>query len=48
VPLIRLQPDDGPICAGPDDPGGLGWVWRQATVLVVSAWLVGRLRRLLG
>lgn len=47
VPLIRLRPDDGPISPGQDDPGGLGWVWRQATVLVVGAWLIGRLRRLL-
>ncbi len=47
VPLIRLRPDDGPISAGPDDPGGLGWAWRQALLLVVGAWLIGRLRGLL-
>jgi len=47
VPLIRLRPDDGPINAGPDDPGGLGWVWRQGLVLVVGALLISGLRRLL-
>jgi len=36
VPLIRLTPDGPPLVAGPDDPGGLGWVWRQAVVLVLS------------
>jgi deazaflavin-dependent oxidoreductase (nitroreductase family) len=46
VPLIRLRPDDGPIGAGPDDPGGLGWVWHQALVLVLGAWLTRRLRGL--
>ena len=31
VPLVRIEPVDGSrIEAGPDDPGGLGWVWRQA------------------
>lgn len=48
VPLIRLRPDDGPISAGPDDPGGLGWVWRQGLLLVIGAMLVRRLRRLFG
>lgn len=46
VPLIRLRPDTEPVVAGRDDPGGLGWVWRQAVVLVAGAWLVGRVRRL--
>ena len=44
VPLIRLRPEDGPINAGPDDPGGLSWVWRQGLVLVVGAVLIRRLR----
>lgn len=48
VPLIRLRPDDGPISAGPDDPGGLGWVWRQGLALVVGALLIRRLRGLIG
>ena len=47
VPLIRLRPASEPICAGSDDPGGLGWVWRQAVVVLAGAWLVGRVRRLL-
>lgn len=47
VPLIRLRPEDGPLVAGPDDPGGLGWVWRQAAVLLAGAWLVRALRQLL-
>jgi deazaflavin-dependent oxidoreductase (nitroreductase family) len=39
VPLIRLRPEGAPLAAGPDDPGGLGWVWRQAVVLVAAVWL---------
>ena len=35
VPLIRLRPVGGPIAAGPDDPGGTAWVWRQAVVLLL-------------
>ena len=31
VPLVRIAPADGSaLPAGPDDPGGLGWAWRQA------------------
>lgn len=31
VPLVRIAAADGePIVAGPDDPGGRGWMWRQA------------------
>ena len=36
VPLLRIDPDDGPIAAGPDDPGGTAWVWRQAVVAGMS------------
>jgi len=36
VPLIRLQPLGEPIVAGPDDPGGLGWVWRQTVVALLT------------
>jgi hypothetical protein len=37
VPLVRLAPADGaPLVAGPDDPGGTAWIWRQALVLVAS------------
>jgi deazaflavin-dependent oxidoreductase (nitroreductase family) len=32
IPLIRLSPTSGPIAAGPDDPGGHAWIWRQALV----------------
>jgi deazaflavin-dependent oxidoreductase (nitroreductase family) len=50
VPLLRIDPDDGPIEAGPDDPGGTAWVWRQGLVLGFSlatlAAVVGVLRRL--
>jgi deazaflavin-dependent oxidoreductase (nitroreductase family) len=42
IPLIRLEPASGPIAAGPDDPGGHAWIWRQA---VVGALTVQLLRR---
>jgi deazaflavin-dependent oxidoreductase (nitroreductase family) len=45
VPLIRLRPLGAPLVAGPDDPGGWGWVWRQGVVLALVAAVVGRLRR---
>jgi len=47
VPLIRLDPADGPLEAGPDDPGGRAWVWRQALVVVPSVLALDGLRRLL-
>lgn len=37
VPLVRLQPADAPLVAGPDDPGGWGWTWRQGLVALVGA-----------
>ncbi len=40
VPLIRLRPIEGPIAAGPDDPGGTAWIWRQAIVVGVLVLLV--------
>jgi deazaflavin-dependent oxidoreductase (nitroreductase family) len=43
IPLIRLRPAGEPVVAGPDDPGGLGWVWRQAAVLLVGSLLVRKL-----
>jgi deazaflavin-dependent oxidoreductase (nitroreductase family) len=46
VPLIRLAPETDPVIAGPDDPGGLGWIWRQGLVLVVGALFVRWLRGL--
>ncbi|HEY4632707.1 MAG TPA: nitroreductase/quinone reductase family protein [Candidatus Limnocylindrales bacterium] len=45
VPLIRLRPVRGPIDAGPDDPGGTAWIWRQAVVLIAT---VGVLRLFVG
>ncbi len=42
IPLIRLEPLSGPIVAGPDDPGGRAWIWRQLTVAWITTWLIGR------
>jgi deazaflavin-dependent oxidoreductase (nitroreductase family) len=42
VPLIKLRPVGGPIAAGPDDPGGTAWLWRQSLILAVTigvAWM---------
>jgi len=40
VPLVRITPADGsPLAPGPDDPGGLGWTWRQG--LAVAGTVVG-------
>jgi hypothetical protein len=47
VPLIRLRPLGEPVVAGPDDPGGSAWLWRQALVLFATAALVRSLTRLL-
>jgi deazaflavin-dependent oxidoreductase (nitroreductase family) len=48
VPLIAIRPPSGALIAGPDDPGGHGWIWRQAiataTTLVVAGALRGRRR----
>jgi deazaflavin-dependent oxidoreductase (nitroreductase family) len=46
APLIRLEPVGEALVAGPDDPGGLGWVWRQIVVLAATAWTARRLGRL--
>jgi deazaflavin-dependent oxidoreductase (nitroreductase family) len=46
VPLIRLRPVDGPLAAGPDDPGGTAWIWRQAVVLGLIVLVAGWLRAL--
>jgi deazaflavin-dependent oxidoreductase (nitroreductase family) len=48
VPLVRLRPEEGGLEAGPDDPGGLGWVWRQAVVVIASAVVLRALRRMAG
>jgi len=51
VPLIRLRPHGGPLAAGPDDPGGTAWIWRQAVILwltiVIARWSVALVRRVL-
>ena len=46
VPLIRLRPEEGELEPGPDDPGGLGWVWRQAVLAALSLAVVRALRSL--
>ena len=43
VPLIRLMPEGEPLLAGPDDPGGHGWIWRQAVALTLTVWAIRRL-----
>jgi deazaflavin-dependent oxidoreductase (nitroreductase family) len=47
VPLIRLDADVGPLDAGPDDPGGTGWIWRQGLVIGASLVALRVVRRLL-
>jgi deazaflavin-dependent oxidoreductase (nitroreductase family) len=45
VPLIRIRPADGSVLEpGPDDPGGHGWIWRQALVTVglIVLWRLAR------
>lgn len=40
VPLVRIASADGsPLVSGPDDPGGLGWTWRQG--LAVASTVLG-------
>ena len=46
VPLIRLRPVGEPFVPGPDDPGGLAWVWRQLVVLGVTVWVLRFVARL--
>ena len=46
VPLIRITPLSGPLVAGPDDPGGLGWIPRQAVAFLDTALLARALLRL--
>lgn len=44
VPLVCLRSIGGPLVAGPDDPGGTAWIWRQLVVVVLALVLVARLR----
>jgi deazaflavin-dependent oxidoreductase (nitroreductase family) len=49
VPLVRIVPADGTrLAAGPEDPGGLGWTWRQALALGVTLLAIRALRRMRG
>jgi deazaflavin-dependent oxidoreductase (nitroreductase family) len=43
LPLIRLRPEGEPLIAGPDDPRGHGWVWRQVVMLTLTAWATRRM-----
>jgi len=36
VPLIGIRPLSSPLVAGPDDPGGHGWIWRQAIATMLT------------
>jgi len=48
IPLIRLTPLGEPLLAGPDDPGGRAWLWRQGVValgILLIARLLTGLRR---
>jgi deazaflavin-dependent oxidoreductase (nitroreductase family) len=36
VPLVRLTPVGDALEAGPDDPGGRAWVWRQALATLAT------------
>ena len=48
IPLIRLTPLGEPLVAGPDDPGGRAWLWRQGVVAIgvlAIARLLAGLRR---
>ena len=46
VPLVRIAPADGSALAlGPDDPGGLGWAWRQTLALGVSLLAIRAFRK---
>jgi deazaflavin-dependent oxidoreductase (nitroreductase family) len=47
VPLVRVSAADGrPIAAGADDPGGRGWVWRQAVALGLTVAVLAVVRRI--
>lgn len=45
VPLVSLRPLGDPLVAGPDDPGGTAWIWRQAVVVGLAAMLLRQLVR---
>jgi deazaflavin-dependent oxidoreductase (nitroreductase family) len=45
VPLIRIRPDGAALEPGPDDPGGSGWVWRQALMGIVTLAAIRLIRK---
>jgi deazaflavin-dependent oxidoreductase (nitroreductase family) len=45
IPLVRLDPVSGPLAAGPDDPGGHAWIWRQGLVTLATVALLWAGRR---
>ena len=45
VPLVRITPHGEPLVAGPDDPGGGAWIWRQGVILAATLGLLGLVRR---
>jgi deazaflavin-dependent oxidoreductase (nitroreductase family) len=47
VPVVRLAPEDEPLEAGADDPGGRAWIWRQAVAVAAALAAAGVLYRLL-
>jgi deazaflavin-dependent oxidoreductase (nitroreductase family) len=47
VPLLRIDADTGRLDPGPDDPGGHGWIWRQALVVAASIIIYCRVAALL-
>jgi deazaflavin-dependent oxidoreductase (nitroreductase family) len=46
LPLIAIRPVAAPLVAGPDDPGGRGWVVRQTVATVAILAIAGELVRL--
>lgn len=48
VPVIRLTPVDGALEAGPDDPGGKAWIWRQALMVIATLAALRLLGRAVG
>ncbi len=47
VPLLRIDADTGRLDAGPDDPGGHAWIWRQALLVAASIVIQRRVAALL-
>ncbi|MFZ2489157.1 MAG: nitroreductase family deazaflavin-dependent oxidoreductase [Anaerolineae bacterium] len=45
-PVVRIQPDSGPVLAGPNDPGGYGWLIPTAAQIIAltALFLLSRAR----